>query len=225
MATGSTYTYTLPYQPPIDYLLVTGTSTLAVSLTNVKEWLKIPSSLTVDNNLITALILAATGYFEKITGRDLITKTYKCYLDNFPPIDGLYYYTGVSSLLPQYKDNGIYLKKSPLGSVTSIKYYVDGVQITWDPSNYYTTVNTDYSAIYLVDNKQFPQDLDIRKQCVEITFTAGYGASDTNVPYDIQQALMRFISFLYDNRGDCSDAAKQNAAVLYFTPFKIVENL
>lgn len=223
--TGSTYSNALPYRPPIDYSLVTGTSTLAVSLTNVKEWLKIPSSLTVDNNLITALILAATGYFEKITGRDLIIKTYKCYLDSFPSVNNLYFYSGVSPLLPQYQDNGIYLKKSPLGSVTSIKYYSEGVQVTWDSSNYYTTVSTDYSAIYLVDGKEFPQDIDIRKQCVEITFTAGYGVSDTNVPYDIQQALMRFISFLYDNRGDCSDTAKQNAAVLYFTPFKIVENL
>lgn len=225
MPTGSTYNYALPYRPPIDYPLVTGTSTLAVSLTNVKEWLKIPSSLSVDNNLITALILAATGYFEKITGRDLITKTYKCYLDNFPNVNALYFYSGVSPLLPQYQDNGIYLKKSPLGSITSIKYYVSAVQVTWDPINYYTTVSTDYGAIYLADGSEFPQNVDIRKQAVEIVFTAGFGASDTNVPVDIQQALMRFVSFLYDNRGDCAEVAKQNAAVLYFTPFKIVENL
>lgn len=225
MSVASTYNYGLYYRQPIDYLLVTGTSTLAVSLTNVKEWLKIPSSLSVDNNLITALILAATSYFEKITGRDLITKTYKCYLDNFPRINSISFYSGVSNIIPQFQDNGIYLKKSPLQSITSIQYYKDGVLTTWDSSNYYTTVSSDYSAIYLVDGKEFPQDVDIRKQAIIITFTAGFGSSDTNVPVDIQQALLRFISFLYDNRGDCADNDKQNAAMLYFTPFKIVENL
>lgn len=217
--------YALPFRQPIDYPLITGTSTLAVSLTNTKAWLKIPSTLSVDDTLITYLIKAATGFFEKITGRDLITKTYRTYLDNFPVVNGLYYYSGVSPLLPQYQDNGIWLRKSKLQAVTSIKYLKDGVQLTWDPINYYATVNTDYSAIYLVNGSDFPQNIDIRKQAVEINFTAGYGADDTSVPDDVQQALLRFISFLYDNRGDCADKDKQNAAVLYFTPFKIVENI
>lgn len=217
--------YPLPFRQPIDYILITGTSTLAVSLANTKAWLKIPSSLDADNTLITYLIKAATGFFEKITGRDLITKTYRTYLDNFPIVNGLYYYSGVSPLIPQYQDNGIWLRKSRLQTVTSIKYLKDGVQLTWDSLNYYTTINSDYSAIYLVDGANFPENIDVRKQAVEINFTAGYGADDTSVPDDVQQALLRFISFLYDNRGDCADTAKQNAAVLYFTPFKIVENI
>lgn len=217
--------YVLPFRQPIDYLLITGTSTLAVSLANTKAWLKIPSTLTADDALITYLIKAATGFFEKITGRDLITKTYRTYLDNFPVVNGLYYYSGVSPLLPQYQDNGIWLRKSRLQAITSIKYYLDGVQVTWDSLNYYTTISSDYSAIYLVNNANFPSDVDVRKQAIEINFTAGYGADDTSVPDDVQQALLRFISYLYDNRGDCADKDKQNAAVLYFTPFKIVENI
>lgn len=217
--------YALPFRQPLDYQLITPASGLAVSLANVKAWLKIPSTLTADDALLTYLIKAATGYFEKITGRDLLTKTYRTYLDSFPVVDGLYYYSGVSPLLPQYQDNGIILRRSPLGSITSIKYYLDGVLVTWDSLNYYTTVSTDYSEIYLVDNANFPTDVDIRRQAIEILFTAGFGADDTYIPFDIQQAVMRFISYLYDNRGDCADTAKQNAAVEYFTPFKIVVNL
>jgi hypothetical protein len=217
--------YALPFRQPIDYLLVTPAAGLAVSLANVKDWLKIPTTLSIDDSLITHLIKSATGYFEKITGRDLLTKTYKTYLDSFPITDGLYYYSGVSPLLPQYQDNGIVLRKSPLGSVSSIQYYADGVLTTWASLNYYTTVNTDYSGIYLVQNKSFPTDVDVRKQAVVINFTAGYGVDDTFIPEDIQQALLRFISFLYDNRGDCADNSKQNAAIAYFTPFKIVLNI
>lgn len=222
----SSSNYGLFFRQPIDYILVTGAgSVLPVSLENTKAWLKIPSTLVSDDALITALIKAATGYFEKITGRDLITKTYKTYLDAFPVVDNLYYYQGVSPLLPQYTDNGIYLLKSVLQSVTSIKYYVDGVEATWASSNYYTTNSSDYSAIYLGQDKNFPTDVDFRRQAITITFTAGYGASDASVPEDVQQALLRFISYLYDNRGDCSDHAKNNAAVDYFTPFKIVLNI
>lgn len=217
--------YVLPFRQPIDYLLITGTSTLAVSLANTKAWLKIPSTLTADDTLITYLIKAATGYFEKITGRDLITKTYRTYLDNFPVVNGLYYYSGVSPLLPQYQDNGIWLRKSRLQAIASIKYYLDGVQVTWDSANYYTTISSDYSAIYLVNDANFPSGIDVRKQAIEINFTAGYGTDDTSVPDDVQQAILCFISYLYDNRGDCADRDKQNAAVLYFTPFKIVENI
>ena len=216
--------YALPFRQPIDYPLVTPSANLAVSLTNVKAWLKIPSTLTADDTLITYLIKAATGYFEKITGRDLVNKTYKTYLDSFPSVNGIYYYSGASPLLSQYQDNGIILKKSPLSSITSIKYYQDGSLVTWDSADYYT-VSTDYSAIYLTDEVSFPTDIDIRRQAIVINFVAGYGVDDTYVPDDMQQAVMRFIEYLYDNRGDCSDLAKQNAAIGLFMPFKITENM
>jgi len=194
--------YGLFFQQPIDYILVTGAgSCMPVTLANTKAWLKIPSTLDADDGLITALIKASTGYFEKITGRDLITKTYKTYLDAFPVVDNLYYFQGVSSLMPQYKDNGIYLRKSVLQAITSIEYYVDGVLVTWGASNYYTTQSSDYSAIYLALNKNFPTDVDFRKQAIKITFTAGYGDCDANVPDDIQQALFRFINYLYAFKG------------------------
>ena len=217
--------YPLLFKQPIDYKLITNATNLAVSLINTKAWLKIPSTLSVDDALIGYLIKAATGFFEKITGRDLITKTYRTYLDNFPLTNGLSYYSGVSPLIPQYQDNGILLKKSQLQSVVSIKYLKDGTQLTLDAANYYFTINTDYSVIYLVNGVEFPSNIDVRKQAVEINFTAGYGVDDSFVPDDVQQALLQFISYLYDNRGDCTDKDKQNAAVLYFIPFKIIENI
>lgn len=214
----------LPFQQPLNYLLVTGAgSALPVSLSDVKEWLKVPSTLTVDDNLITALIKSATGIFEKITGRDLINKTYKTYLDAFPCVDGLNYYTGVSSLALQYHDNGIVLRKSKLQSITSIQYYLDGVLTTWSSSNYYITDLPDYSAIYLVADKEFPTDVDIRKQAVVINFVAGYGSSDANVPEDVKQALLQFISYLYENRGDCANSKDMQAAMDLFSQFKIID--
>ena len=76
------------YQPPIDYNLVTGTSTLVISLDEVKLDLRITSNS--EDSLLTNLIYAATNYFELQTGRDLINKTYSTYLNNFPGLSNGY---------------------------------------------------------------------------------------------------------------------------------------
>ncbi len=185
-----------PFQQPTDNLLVTGSSILVVSLVEAKEALRIDSS--TEDTLITRLIYTATNYFEMITGRDLINKTYKCYLNNFPsannPIPFGYVYN---------QPFGIRILKSKLQSITHIKYYVDGVLTTWNSSNYYITDENDYAAIYLVDGQSWPTDADNRMQSVVITFVAGYGTAASDIPYDIKQELLQYVTYLYENRGDC----------------------
>lgn len=210
------------FQQPINYTLVTGASVLPLDLQSVKDYLKVPSSLSVDDNLITAMIKSVAAYFEKATGRDLINKTYKTYLDKFPSHNSLDYYSGVSPLLPKYNDNGIVLRRSKLQSITHIKYYKDGVLTTWSAADYYFTDLPDYSAIYLVDNKSFPE-VDVRKQAVVITFVAGYGTYSCDVPVDIQNALLQMISYLYENRGDCANMTDMMASMQLFDQYKIVD--
>ena len=210
------------FQQPINYTLVTGASVLPLDLQSVKDYLKVPSSLSVDDNLITAMIKSVAAYFEKATGRDLINKTYKTYLDNFPSNNSLSYYSGISPLSVKYNDNGIVLRRSKLQSITDIKYYIDGVLTTWSAADYYFTDLPDYSAIYLVDNKSFPE-VDIRKQAVAITFVVGFGASDSNIPVDIQNALLQMISYLYENRGDCANMADMMASMQLFDQYRIVD--
>lgn len=187
-----------PFKQPLDYPLVTGSSTLVVTLAEVKESLRIDALNTSEDNLITRLIYTATNYFEMITGRDLINKTYKCYLNNFPIA------TGYAALTYGYNQAPcIRILKSKLQSITHIKYYVDGVLVTWNSSNYYITDENDYAAIYLKEGSNWPSDADNRVQSVIITFVAGYGATAADIPYDIKQELLQYITYLYENRGDC----------------------
>lgn len=200
-----------PYTPQIDYDLITGTSTLAVSLSDAKAWLRIDSS--AEDTLITNLIYSATTYFELTTGRDLINKTYACYPDNFPGN-----YTSYAVLVPYslYANNSpIQLKKSRVQSITSIQYYKDGVLTTFSSANYYVTKEADnFPWIYLVDGASWPSDVDNRAQAVVITFVAGYGSADTNIPYDIKQCLLQMVDYLYENRGDCGgDCSKLSPAL------------
>lgn len=192
----------LLFQQPLNYVLVAGTETLAISLADAKAYLKIPSSFTQEDAIITSIIKASTTFFERITGRDLINKTYKTYLDNFPYLKEPYRLQGVTPLTLRYEDNGIIIRKSKLQSITSIQYVKDSLQVTWDSSNYYISDDSDYSAIYLVKDKNFPET-DERKQAITITFVAGCGADATTIPEDIKLALLQLIAFLYDNRGDC----------------------
>jgi hypothetical protein len=213
----------LNFEQPINYTLVTGAgATLPVALADVKVWLKVPTTLTADDALITSVVKAAAGYFEKITGRDLISKTYKTYLDDFPTSNSLEYYSGVSALIAKRNDNGIKLRKSKLQSISSIQYYIDSVLTTWSSSEYYFTDLPDYSSIYLVEDQEFPE-VDTRKQSVVITFVAGYGIDDTYVPEDVKQALLQMISYLYENRGDCSNYNDMTAAMQLFGQFRIID--
>lgn len=192
----------LLFQQPLNYVLVTGTDVLAVSLVEVKAYLKIPTSFTQEDNLITSIIKASTTFFERITGRDLINKTYKTYIDNFPSQKTPYKLVGLTPASLYYNDNGITIRKSKLQSITSISYYLNGILTVWDNSNYYFTDDYDYSGIYLVKDKVFPE-IDERKQAIKIEFVAGYGADETTIPADIKEALLLMIAFLYENRGDC----------------------
>tara|TARA_R110000868_G_C10972986_1_gene771149 strand:- start:39268 stop:39930 length:663 start_codon:yes stop_codon:yes gene_type:complete len=192
----------LQFKQPLNNVLVTGTAVLAVSLEEAKTYLKIPVSFTQDDALITSIINSSTTFFERITGRDLISKTYKTYLDNFPAIDLTYKLVGLTPISLSYVDNGIIISKSKLQSITSIQYYSSGVLTVWDVINYYFTDDVDYSGIYLVKDKKFPE-VDERKQSVVIEFVSGYGADATTIPNDIKEALLQVIAYLYNNRGDC----------------------
>lgn len=190
------------YQPPIDYDLITGTTTKVVTLDEVKTDLRIDLSNTSEDSLLNNLILAVTDYFELKTGRDLINKTYACYLDNFPGNSGgygplLYYQTyGLGS--------AIQLKKSRLQSITSIQYLKDDVLVTFDAVNFYFTKEANnFPQIFLKQDSSWPADLDNRAQAVTITFVSGYGATADNVPMSIKQCLLQMITYLYENRGDC----------------------
>ncbi len=203
----------LVYQPPIDYPLVTGTIIPVITVAEAKQALRIDASYTGDDLFIERLIFSATDYFEKQTGRDLINKTYKCFLDAFPACGGVtnYFRYGVASAL---YDNGIKILKSKLQSITSIQYYLDNVLTTWDPANYYPTDETDFASIYLVNTSNWPERVDNRKQAVKILLVAGFGPDASYVPTSIKMAITQMVVDLYENRGDCTDCSC-NGSKLY----------
>lgn len=175
--------------PCIDYELTTPAAVMPVSLAELKANARLDASDTSEDTYLTLLINSVTMHAEDIMRRDIINKTYTGRMDYFPT-DG---------------SSPIEIRKSRLQSITSIKYYVDGVLQTFSSAKYYITKEADYGSIYLTEGESWPSDADSRKQAVEIIFVAGFGAAAVNVSDEIRLALLQHATFMYQSRGDACD--------------------
>lgn len=93
------------------------------------------------------------------------------------------------------------LRVGPLMSVSSISYY--------DADNGAQTLSTDVYTVFadeigpyiaLKPDQSWPTSYS-RDDAVRVTWTAGFGASATDVPMAIRQALLLLVAHWYDNRG------------------------
>lgn len=95
--------------------LITALTSTPVSLAEAKAWLRVETD--AENSLITALIEAATGMIEQVTGLAIVAQTWELVLDSFA--------------------DSILLPKGPVTGVTSVKYIdPDSVEQTLGASNY-----------------------------------------------------------------------------------------
>lgn len=135
---------------------------------------------TDDDALITALIVAARNKAENRTARALITQQWRLDLDGFPV-------------------DGIDLPLPPLQSVQSITYLdADGVRQTLAASEYTVIANETPGSVLPAYGKSWP-GCRVAPGSVQISFTAGYGASIA-VPQAIKQWMLMYISQWYETR-------------------------
>ena len=153
-----------------------------LSLGEAKIHLRIDSN--DENTYISALITAARQHVEAITGRALITRTYR--LD-----------------MPLW-DSEVILPRPPLVSVTNIKYYdTANAQQTWAASNYDVIVPA--GSIKLSDAGTIPSVFN-RPDAWQATYVAGYLSTSSPqdpqaaVPWAIKAAMNLMIADLYENR-------------------------
>lgn len=133
-----------------------------------------------DNALIDHLIKTATEYKEQETGRAFVAQTWELALDAFPTAE-------------------ILLPKSPIISVTSIKYDdADGVEATVDPADYQADIVSPDGWVVLSGGAVWPVTLSAIN-AARVRFVAGYGAPD-DVPAPLKQSVLVKVAELYENR-------------------------
>jgi uncharacterized phiE125 gp8 family phage protein len=129
------------------------------------------------------LIDAATAWIEDRLQRQLITATWKLYLDGFP--------------------DEIRIERLPVAGVASIKYLDSGGTLTTlAPALYsadYATKDTP-ARIMPAAGACWPEVYPYGYSQVTVEFTAGYGATWAYVPAGIRHALMMLIAWWFEQR-------------------------
>lgn len=154
-----------------------------LTLAEVKDYVKVDTADTLQDDFLCALIDAATDCGEKYTGRDFINRTYTTFRDTF--------------------HDCFQLRRSRVSDVTSIKFLLNDVLTTVPTTVWGFTDVNDFPDIFLKEDQVWPTDVDNVPQAIEIVFIAGFGADNTAIPADIKQAMLANILFMFDNRGDC----------------------
>lgn len=155
---------------------VTSPSNLPVSLEEVKSHLRLSSADTTHDSHIELLIEAATERLEDDIDRQIISANYKQSQLSWSVDDNL--------------EGSIKLYKRAITEVVSVKYYdEDNVLQILDPAKY--VYDAGRTRLWLAAGEQWPSlSPDNTGNRVEITFSAGYGTSNTTVPRSMKAAIL-----------------------------------
>lgn len=172
-----------------------------VTTAELKAWLR--QEETADDTLIASLGAAARTLVEQLTGRKLITSSWRMTLDAFPWPGG-WQYLEAPAVFPD--PHTIRLPKAPLQSVQSVEYYdLGGTLRTLATTVYDVDEDEDPGKVSLAMNQVWPVTR-LRPGAVRINFTAGYGAA-ADVPESLKTAIKIATAWLYENRGEAFDVS------------------
>ncbi len=164
----------------MGFSLVTAPTIEPVSLAEAKAHMRVDFS--DDDDLITALVVAARQQAENHTNRVLLTQTWDWTLDRFPCT------------------RTFEVPRPPLQSVSSITYKdTNGDEQTFSSSKYLVDTGSERGRISLADGESWPAT-KAEINAVTIRFIAGYGDTAATVPQQIRQAILMMVGHLYEHR-------------------------
>ena len=158
--------------------VATAATTPIFTTTEAKDFLKVDT--TADDTIIDNLVAAATESCQIYTNQYFINTIVTQYSDNWKEFYSLY--------------------KSPVSSITHIKYYDtnDSLQ-TLAASNYILDDTYEPARIGIAVDGELPNVAD-RINAVQVKYTVGYGTASTDVPEGIRTAIILTVGNWYENR-------------------------
>ena len=160
------------------YTLITAATNTPVSIAECKADLRIDSAS--ENDLIESYILGASKLCSEIVGRQLISETWKYSLE--------------------CSANEITLPFTPVSSLTTIQYFdSDNASQTLDVDDFFIYNFDTETVIEPVLNFSWPS-LFSRRDALNITFVAGFGATGADVPETIKRAIRLTVAHWYEHR-------------------------
>ena len=165
--------------------LTTAATALPISVADAKDQSRILSD--AEGTYVRKLIERATKRCENICKRAFITQTWTLTMDGFDDCT--------------YVTNGmIYVPRPPLISVTSIAYLdTNGDSQTWASTQYRVDATSEPGRIETAYGVVYPTTRGVIGD-VTIVHTAGYGASSSSVPEDLQHAIVVLAAHFFETR-------------------------
>ena len=165
------------------YKVATGPTLEPFTVAYIKTWLKIPSSVTVEDTLLEDIIKGARTWAEQGTGRALLTQTIEEYWDCWPEC-------GILNL-----------SVAPIQSITSVSTLISGTYTVWASSNYNTDTVKEPCRIVPKPSAGQPNYDTGTPNAIKVIYLAGATAA-TGIPKTTMDAMLQRIAFLYENRED-----------------------
>lgn len=170
-------------------MTVTYTRTAAPTVEPVSlEWARDNLRLTddIEDLLLAQRIMTAGEMVEEMMGKQLITQTWQ-------------------RVSPGASDR-IEIAKTPVQSISSISYQdQDDATQTLTVSDFYLYASEDRAYLEPKSTAQWPVFYD-REDSLTITFVAGFGDAESDVPETAKQAILLLCSHWFENRQVMTDA-------------------
>ncbi len=195
--------------------LKTAPAQRVVSLQSLKDFLRIDTS--DDDQLLTRLLKSAEQRLEKETELKFVNQTWDVYFDCFPSRfkneewwDGVR--EGAITELYDRTKGELKLPFGPVSSFTALTYFPeDGSEETYPASSYVVDDIGYRGRIRLKTGSIWPAVVLRPLNAVKIEAVFGFGLGfghgaggngASEVPEDIQEAVLNFCAVLYEHRGD-----------------------
>ena len=132
---------------------------------------------------IALMVSAATEEVEGVIGRQIISATFELTLECFPDV--------------------IRLPMGKTSSVSSVTYYdADDASQTLAGTEYALDAAREPAVVYsTATNSDWPATYE-RPDAVKVTYVAGYGANNTDVPAGLRVAILMLFAYRWEHRGD-----------------------
>lgn len=161
-------------------ILTAGPTVEPVALADAKAHLRIDG--TAEDTLIASLVVTSRLHVEAAMGFALITQSWSCFLDTWPP--------GPAVKLPM----------RPVQSIAAVRLYDENAVVTTlAPETYFLDGAGAPARLVRQGALVWPQPGRVANG-IEVAFTAGYGDAAADVPAPIRQAILLLVAHWYDNR-------------------------
>ena len=188
-------------------VLVTAPATEPVTAAELQTFAR-ANSTTLPDATAEALITRSRQFIEEMTGLAMITQSWSLTRDAWPGYNSLWW-DGVlemaSTELQSDRARALTFPRYPLASITSVK--------TYDTASNETTVTV--ATTFDIDTTSRPGRMMPKSSAawptatrqinaIEITYVAGYGATATDVPPVLRDAVLCLSGYYYDHQGECT---------------------